>query len=170
MTMGPPRPRTRSSLSPVQRGVTNTSIGPRRRTRSSLSPAQRGVTNGSVASPPPLFSPQLGSSRKRKVSTVTTVSKKTSWVWAHFDDITDEEGKRWSKCKHCEGGRYRCGGKDYGTGNMNYHLRRCSEYLKTKSGPGSELDNMGKEMEQVGVGFSQNACRKYFVCILEGIL
>ncbi|MCL7040489.1 hypothetical protein MKW94_020034, partial [Papaver nudicaule] len=113
MSMGPPRPCTRSSLSPVQRGVT-------------------------------------------AVNTVTTVSKKTSWVWAHFDDIIDEEGKRWSKCKHCEGGRYRCGGKDYGTGNMNFHLRRCSEYLKTKSGPGSELDNMGKEMEQVGVGFLQD--------------
>ncbi|MCL7047147.1 hypothetical protein MKW94_022483, partial [Papaver nudicaule] len=112
---------------------------PRPRTRSSLSPVQRGVT------------------------TVTTVSKKTSWVWDHFDDITDEEGKRWSKCKHCEGGRYRCGGKDYGTGNMNYHLRRCSEYLITKSGPGSELDNMGKEMEQVGGDFSQDGCRRALV-------
>ncbi|KAI3938444.1 hypothetical protein MKW98_015343 [Papaver atlanticum] len=102
--------------------------------------------------PPPSSQPGISGSKKRK---------RTSWVWKHFVTSFDADGNEWAKCNYCEAGsgRYRVGGKDYGTTNLNYHLTKCNKYKDTlESGSSGQhsLDFqpiMEDEQQIVGVTF-----------------
>ncbi|KAI3857334.1 hypothetical protein MKX03_028994 [Papaver bracteatum] len=75
--------------------------------------------------PPPSSQTEFRESMKRK---------RTSWVWDHFERSVDEVGITWGKCNYCEGGRYKVGGKEYGTSNLKWHLTKCQKYLDTQLG------------------------------------
>ncbi|KAI3843102.1 hypothetical protein MKW92_031153 [Papaver armeniacum] len=109
---------------------------------------------GTVASPPPppppSSQPEVRESRKRK---------STSWVCEHFTKSVDDDGIRWGKCNHCEGGKYKDGGKEYGTSNLNYHLSKCKKYLATLESAQlgkyslDQPSNPGDQQQMVGVMF-----------------
>ncbi|KAI3860140.1 hypothetical protein MKX03_037099 [Papaver bracteatum] len=69
--------------------------------------------------PPPSSQPEIRESMKRKRSS----------VWDHFERSV-EAGIKYGKCNYCDGGKYRDGGKKYGTTNLNWHLTRCEKYLE----------------------------------------
>ncbi|KAI3843103.1 hypothetical protein MKW92_031154, partial [Papaver armeniacum] len=110
--------------------------------------------------PPPSSQPEVREIRKRK---------STSWVWEHFTKSVDDDGIRWGKCNHCEGGKYKAGGKEYGTSNLNYHLSKCKKYLATlesaQLGQHSlgQPSNLGDQQQMVGVTFCQEACRRALI-------
>lgn len=81
--------------------------------------------------PPPSSQPEVRESMKRN---------RTSSVWEHFQKSVDEAGIKWGKCNNCEGGKYRAGGKKYGTSNLNWHLTKCRKYMESLEA--AQLDSL----------------------------
>ncbi|KAI3892716.1 hypothetical protein MKX03_020767, partial [Papaver bracteatum] len=106
--------------------------------------------------PPPSSQTEVRESMKRK---------RTSWVWDHFERSVDETGITWGKCNYCEGGKYRVGGKEYGTSNLNWHLTKCQKYLDTQLGQQSlrHPSTLGDQQRMDGATFCQEACRRALI-------
>ncbi|XP_026458911.1 zinc finger BED domain-containing protein RICESLEEPER 3-like [Papaver somniferum] len=108
--------------------------------------------------PPPSSQPEVRESIKRN---------RTSLVWEHFQKSVDEAGIKWGKCNYCEGGKYRAGGKKYGTSNLNWHLTKCRKYMDSLEA--AQLDslgqpsNLGDQQQTVGVTFCQDGCRRALI-------
>ncbi|CAB4400312.1 unnamed protein product [Rhizophagus irregularis] len=51
-------------------------------------------------------------------------NKDRSFVWSHFEKITDDNGTKWARCKYCSNVKYKMDGKTCGsTGNLSRHLK-----------------------------------------------
>ncbi|XP_026459274.1 uncharacterized protein LOC113359928 [Papaver somniferum] len=93
--------------------------------------------------------------------------KRTSSVWEHFQKSVNEAGIKWGKCNYCEDGKYRAGGKKYGTSNLNWHLTKCRKYMELLEA--AQLDslgqpsNLGDQQQTVGVTFCQDGCRRALI-------
>ncbi|KAI3885443.1 hypothetical protein MKX03_036335 [Papaver bracteatum] len=104
--------------------------------------------------PPPSSQPEIRESMKRKRSS----------VWDHFERSV-EAGIKYGKCNYCDDGKYRAGGKKYGTTNFNWHLTRCEKYLESQEA--AQLDSLGQPRnlgdQTVGVTFCQDSCRRALI-------
>ncbi|EXX59676.1 hypothetical protein RirG_186940 [Rhizophagus irregularis DAOM 197198w] len=51
-------------------------------------------------------------------------NKDRSFVWSHFEKITDDNGIKWARCKYCSNVKYKMDGKTCSsTGNLSRHLK-----------------------------------------------
>ena len=57
--------------------------------------------------------------KKQRASGTRRKSVKKSHVWDHYDEITDAEGVKRAKCKHCSAVYVQCG-----TTNLLTHLKK----------------------------------------------
>ncbi|KAL4590878.1 hypothetical protein LXL04_003823 [Taraxacum kok-saghyz] len=75
--------------------------------------------------------------------------------------LNNKHGVLRSICKHCGRGQYKCEKKDYGTTNLNNHLKKCKPYLAKLGGGQTELAfEHGDQNKLTSWRFDQKDTRK----------
>ena len=81
--------------------------------------------------------------------------------WDEFEKFTDKHGVLRSICNHCGRGQYKCEKKDYGTTNLNNHLKKCKPYLAKLGGGQTQLAfEHGDQNKLTSWRFDQKDTRK----------